>query len=315
MSTLPITEPGIYADIPMDAYHGQLTDTPSISSSGLRTILSKSPAHYYAESYLNPEAERVDTTALRFGKAAHSLLLGEEVFSEHFEVAPFVLGRNVNETSDGKKPAKGETPEWTAGDKTAWWQGVQEAGRLPLTQDEFASLRGMEKALKAEPLIQDGLLDGEAERSIVVRDEETGVWLKARPDVLPKAGWMVDYKTIADAHERKVARSVWDYGYHMQLALAAECLAMLGYPVPTKYALVFQEKKAPFAVTIQEIPVEAIWAGAKQNRTAIRRFAQCLADDTWPGYGIAPTLTTPQFIIDQCAGIPTADWMKPLENA
>ena len=302
MTALPISEPGIYAGIPMAEYHAQLTVGPSISSGGLRTITSKSPAHYFATSYLNPHAEKVDTTPFRIGKAAHSLLLGDEVFEEHFAVAPFDGGRNTS------------TGDWKAGEKQTWWSECQVMGRVPLSKDEYARILGMRDVLMREPLIQDGLLGGDAERSIICRDEETGVWLKARPDVIPKSGWMVDYKTVADAHPRKIQRAVFDHGYHQQLGLAAECLAQLGEPVPREYALVCQEKTPPYAVTIQSLPIEAIWAGVKQNRSAIRTFAQCLSEGVWPGYGEADDLTTPQYIIDRCAGIETPAWLKPLEN-
>ena len=315
MTALPITEPGIYAGIPMADYHRQLTSGPSTSSGGLRTIDAKSPAHYFAESYLNPDAEPTDTVALRMGKAAHSLLLGDEVFEDHFEVAPFKLGRNVNENADGEPADEGDDVVWRAGQKKDWWRGVERIGFIPLTQGELATLHAMREVLIREPLIQDGLLDGEAERSIVWRDEETGVWLKARPDVLPKAGWVVDYKTTADAHPRAAERDIWKRRYHMQLALVAEGMAALGFDVPREFALVFQEKTAPYAVTIQEVPAEAIWAGAKQNRAAIRTFAQCLSEGRWPAYGEGRPIQTPQFIIDKSAGIETPAWLKPLENA
>ena len=289
-----ITEPGIYLT-PMEWYHQQLTIGPSISSSGLRTIESQSAAHYFAGSYLNPDAEKVDTTPFRIGKAAHSLLLGDEVFEEHFAISSYAAFR----TNEAK----------------AWREAKTASGITVLKQAEYDAILAMRDVLLREPLINDGLLDGEAERSIVWRDEETGVWLKARPDVLPKAGWVVDYKTTADAHPRAVERSIWKYGYHMQLALVAEGLAALGMEIPREFAFVFQESKAPYAVTIQPLPLEAVWAGAKQNRTAIRRFAQCLSEGVWPAYGEGRDIQTPQFIIDRCAGIKTPDWIKPLEQA
>ncbi|MBL4538306.1 MAG: PD-(D/E)XK nuclease-like domain-containing protein [Oceanicaulis sp.] len=313
MTALPLTEPGIYADIPMAAYHGQLTIGPSISSSGLRTIYERSPAHYFKGSYLNPKAEPIDTEALRFGKAAHSLLLGDEVFADNFEVAPFVLGYNRNEMANGKAPKRGEDPDWTATSKDAWKDQVEQSGRIPLSQAAFAELQGMKTALLREPLIQDGLLDGEAERSIVWRDDETGVWLKARPDVLPKAGWVVDYKTTTDGRDFKVSRAVTDRLYHMQLALVCEGLVALGFPPPNQYALVFQEKTDPHAVTIKPIDVEAIMVGVKQNRIAIRRFAQCLSDGRWPAYEISGEYRIPPRMIDEVSHIETPDWLRALE--
>ena len=48
-----VSVPGVYA-LSMAEYHGDLCVGPSISSSGLRTIWSRSPAHYFHASPYNP---------------------------------------------------------------------------------------------------------------------------------------------------------------------------------------------------------------------------------------------------------------------
>ena len=84
-----ITEPGCYAGIPIELYHGDVTDGPGISSSGLRTIESKTPLHYWANSYLNPERLPQEAKEhFAFGHAAHTLLLSESGFKEKFVVRP-----------------------------------------------------------------------------------------------------------------------------------------------------------------------------------------------------------------------------------
>src|SRR5437763_16740 len=85
----PIAANGIYDGVPMAGYHRQLCIGPSISSSGLRTIFSKSPAHYFVDSYLNPDAEeQAEKEHFVLGSAAHHLLLGEDAFSTLFIVRP-----------------------------------------------------------------------------------------------------------------------------------------------------------------------------------------------------------------------------------
>src|SRR5258708_18976764 len=84
-----ITEPGVY-DLTMDRYHGQPCDGPSVSSSGLRTIWSASPAHYWLESSLNPHREEQgERPHFSLGRAAHHLLfLGRTGFDAEFVVRP-----------------------------------------------------------------------------------------------------------------------------------------------------------------------------------------------------------------------------------
>jgi hypothetical protein len=83
-----ITEPGCYL-MPIEAYHSDCAAGPSISSSGLRQIEQESPAHYWAQSYLNPDREQEeDSEAFILGRAAHHLLLGEGSFAQKFCVRP-----------------------------------------------------------------------------------------------------------------------------------------------------------------------------------------------------------------------------------
>ena len=49
-----VTEPGIY-DMPINWYHDDCCDGPSVSSSGLRTIELESPEHYWAHHPANPD--------------------------------------------------------------------------------------------------------------------------------------------------------------------------------------------------------------------------------------------------------------------
>jgi hypothetical protein len=53
-----ITAPGAYADIDAADYHRNpnLLPGPSLSSSGAKTLLGKSPFHFWYDSPLNPTA-------------------------------------------------------------------------------------------------------------------------------------------------------------------------------------------------------------------------------------------------------------------
>lgn len=294
MTDLPITEPGIYDDIDIEDYHSQCCDGPSVSSFGLRTILEQSELHFYSGWSGNPNAEPRNTDAFSFGSAAHALLLGDEAFERRHVVSKY--------------------PDFRTKEAKAWKAEQEEAGKRIIKQEQLAQIFAMRDALAKEPLVQAGILEGGVEQSLFWKDEETGVWLKARPDGLPKDGWMMDLKSTVSSHPRKIQRSIYNYRYDMQLALAAEGMAALGLEVPNSFALIFQEKTAPYAVTAQPIPLSAIEAGARSNRIAIRRFAQCLAEDTWPGYGEAEDIYVPEFIYDRIQGSKTPEWVEQIEE-
>lgn len=274
----PISEPGIYAGVPMKAYHGQLTVTPSISSGGLRKIENESCAHYFAESYLNPDrVERADSEALIFGRATHHLFGGEDRFFEHFALQPATY-------PDSKT---GEDKPWHGGAKFCkqWAQVQRENDRTVVTEAQLQHIRGMAASLDRHPAIEAGLLKGEVERSIVWRDAKTGVWLKARPDVIPlDCDMIVDLKTCAAADHHSVCRAITEHGYHMQLALAYEGLLAVTGRRLTDFILVFVEKTPPYAVSVKAVDTIDIEYGRRQLRRAIDKFARCLELNEWPAY-------------------------------
>jgi hypothetical protein len=273
-----IDKPGVY-EIDMETYHGDCCVGPSISSSGLREIESRSPAHYFAHSYLNADRVAKTSSGFALGSAAHALILGDEVFAERHIVSPFDAFR----TNEAKM----------------WRDDMQRAGKMILKQSDMDTVAAMAGVLKSHPLIQQGILEGEVEKSLLWTDPETGVWLKARPDTLPREGWLVDYKTTNDASDRALDRTICDYGYHMQLALAAEGMAELGLGMPSTFALIFQETSAPFAVRVVEIDPDFIFLGAQQNRRAIRKFWSCVDTGEWPAYAGERTATVPRWLEDR----------------
>ena len=269
----PISEPGIYAGIPMDAYHGQLTVGPSISSSGLRTIFYESPKHYFRDSYLNPNrAERSDSAAFKIGRAAHHLLLGESDFHKLFAVRPL----EIND-----RPWQGNR-----GDCRAWLVEQREAGLTVITEADLDAVRGMSESLAQEPLVQAGILNGLIEHSMVWKDPDTGVWLKWRPDAIPTDSLdFSDLKTTMSVKYGDLERAISNYGYHMQGALGAlACQALLGRPM-NSFSLVFVEKEDPWCVRTKTIRPADIDLGVKQVRAALSLFSTAVAQDHWIGPG------------------------------
>lgn len=263
-----IAEPGIYSGLPIMTYHSDCCVGPSISSGGLRTIDGVSPAHYWANSYLNPNREpQEDKDHFSLGRAAHTLILGEEGFRQEYVIRP------------------DKWDSWRTNDAKAWRDEHKAAGLTVLEPKNIDQIRGMAASLAAHPTIQAGLLNGEVERSIVWKDPVTGIWLKARPDVLPvDSNMIVDLKTCTAADPISARRAIADHGYHMQLGLAYEgMLAVTGRRM-TDFVLVFVETTAPYAVNIKPVDQNDITFGRRQIRRAINRFAECIEKGHWPAY-------------------------------
>lgn len=265
-----ISAPGVYKDMSMAAYHGDVCSGPSISSSGLRTIWSQSPAHYWYDSPYNPNRpEPKDRPHFSIGKAAHHLLyLGRKGFDAEFVVRP-------EEWSDWRSKAAKE------------WRAEQiKAGLTIITDAELEAITGMARSLGAHPLVKSGILDGAVERSLIFKDEKTGAWLKSRPDNIPSSsGLFADLKTADSVSDESLERSLASYGYHMQAALVGMASeALLGRPME-EFALVWVEKAPPHCVRVTVLTGADLERGRMQLRRAIHQFAECVATGEWPGPG------------------------------
>lgn len=278
---MKITKPGQYDRIPMEAYHGDLCEGPSVSSSGLRTIFSESCAHYFNKSYLNPDREEEeDKEAFILGRAAHHLLLGEDDFSTLFIVRPDKI--------DGEA--------WN-GNKTickAWLRKQADSGRTVLTPGQIEQIRGMARSLSRSALVQSGILNGRIEQTIVWKDKETGVWLKIRPDAMPEdSGDVADLKTTAHIGF-DIDNAASKFRYDMQGALIKWGLReVLGIEM-TSFSLVCALKKRPHCVDILTFHDEDIAQAELDLRVAIRTFANCLETGEW--FGPAGTQSDVRFL-------------------
>lgn len=265
-----IRQDGLYTGMSMDAYHGQPCDGPSISSSGLRTIWAQSPAHYYCTSSLNPDREdQAQKKHLNFGRAAHHLLLqGQDGFEQEYAVRP------------------DKWADFRTKDAREWRDEMIARGLAVLTDEDLYNISGMAKSLARNPLVKHGILDGDVERSLIFKDPETGVWLKSRPDCIPNAsGDVADLKTTNSVATEALQRTIEDYDYAMQGALAAAAFDKIMPMALESFTLVFVEKTAPWCVRVVTLTQEDMLRGSMQVAAATRIFAGCVQADEWPGPG------------------------------
>lgn len=272
----PIGMPGLYADVAMESYHGNLCTEPSLSGGGLKKIVLQSPAHYFDTCPYNPDpGPEKDTEAMKLGRAAHHVILGEKAFKSLYAIRP--------EVRPGSRTVK-----WhgTATECIEWMAARKNEGREVLSPDQGQRVLGMARALAQRPLVQQGILNGLIETSLVWKDKETGVWLKARPDALPLASLdFSDLKTTASVEWEKLLIAYRNGAHYISAALTAEgCRQVLKMEM-SSFTLVFVESKRPHSVRELTIKDVDIARGARLVRAGIRTFADCLDSGRWPGPG------------------------------
>ena len=273
-----ITKPGIYSHMNLEAYHNpDICDGPSISSSGLRDINPDrgSPAHFYAQWAGNPESTPKDTRAFVVGRAAHHLTLGQEFFAKLFAQQP-----------EEYAAPDGELKPWNNNAKFCreWHAIKRKEGRIVLTAKEVEAVKQMAISVGNHPLVKQGLLNGLVERSLFWRDEETGIWLKARPDAIPNhSGDFADLKTTHSVMFPSVIKSIRDFAYYQQIALVRTgCREVLELEM-SSFTYLFVESKAPWCTMDVQVDGEDVVRGDRMNRACLRTFAKCLKDGHWPG--------------------------------
>lgn len=265
-TTLAITRPGVYDGVPEAVYHRDPVPGGSLSSSGARRLLPPSCPALFRHEQLHGQPRK---QAWDFGRAAHELVLGVGG------------GIEVIDAPDYKTKAAQQARDAAYAD-----------GRTPLLPKDAQVVQDMAAALRAHPvagsLFRPG--EGKPEQSLFWKDPATGVICRARLDWLPtpvKGKRLVigDYKTARSVAPADLAKAIHEHGYHQQDDwYRTGCRALGIGDDDTSFVFVFQQKSAPYLVTVVELDVVARRIGAERNRRALQTYARCTETGHWPGF-------------------------------
>ncbi|ELO3637419.1 exodeoxyribonuclease VIII [Salmonella enterica] len=264
-------QPGIYYDIPNEAYHAG----PGVSKSQLDDI-ADTPAIYLWRKNAPVDTEK--TKSLDTGTAFHCRVLEPEEFSKRFIIAPEFNRR----TSAGKEEEK------------TFLEECARTGRTVLTAEEGRKIELMYQSVMALPLGQ-WLVEsaGYAESSVYWEDPETGILCRCRPDkIIPEFHWIMDVKTTADIQRFRTA--YYDYRYHVQDAFYSDGYRAQFGEIPTFVFLVASTTAecGRYPVEIFMMGEDAKLAGQREYRRNLQTLAECLNNDEWPAI---KTLSLPRW--------------------
>lgn len=274
-----ITQPGIYVGIPLEEYHGNrnLFDGPSVSKSALKHLIPAhggSPKAFWGRWGWNPNRIAPKTSdALDFGRALHALLLGDEVFDEKFIVRPDTYPDSKTGAAKPWHGASSWCKEW-----------LDEHSHLTvLSSDQIEMIRRMREDASQNHLVKLGVLSGRVERTMAYQCPETGIWVKARPDVIPTGdGVFADLKSVASMEEDFIERQLGDAGYYLQASMLRMVCRALGVPFDTFVLLYVLKDDVPDTAHV-ELSVHDIDRGEKVVRWCLRTIRRCLDAGEWPG--------------------------------
>lgn len=243
----------------IEVYHGLKDFT---SSSHLKLLEGgKTPAHL---KFVLDGGKKKATKATTSGTISHEIISNPIELWNKIKDVPEKLSRNTNEY----KAMVEENP-----------------GKILLKPSESQVYKDMKTRLLEFPEIVALLCsdNGISELSGFFKDPATGLPCKIRPDFLPGAEIITDYKSTIDASEAAFKKAIINFGYDIQ-----SYFYTLGMKVLTdrfhRFVFVAQEKTPPYEPMIYFADDEVIELGKQKATKHLETIRRCQESGIWPGY-------------------------------
>ncbi len=278
-SKTPDLDEGVHAGLDEGTYLA----LPYASQSRLRTLARHSPKRMRYEM-----AHPGDSTdAQILGSAIDVAVLEPDLLDSRYAVAhqceAFTKGgdrcKNIG-------AARYDGEHWFCNVKSHPPTGILRDDITALSPADWNTCVDLRDLCRVHPAAQ-RLLAGERKKLVAIWiDPETGVKCKAEFDVLDDTEtFITDLKSTLDASDEGFRREIDRWKYHWQGGFYVQGANILGFSVE-HYAIVAAEKGTPVDVNCFELSGEALDAGWKELRVALKRWAWCQEEGEWPGYDL-----------------------------
>ncbi len=288
---------------------------PGISASEVKVFANECPAHYQ-HRFLGEPAIRTESAAMVLGSMVHNLVLEPHVFDQRYLVQPepgeldlvtvpqlkaWLKDHNLNQAGNKSELIERilqqdpDAPVWAAMEEKR-----KQSKKKTVKPELMEQAHYMAESVLSNPQARQLLSRGDAEVSVWGKHEETGLLIKARPDWL-REGICIDLKTCACSSPQAFGRDFVKYGYDLQQAHYTSTLTSAGIEIRA-FAFIAVENEPPFITQVYLLNNEGIKAAFRRWEGIMKRLAECLEKDEWPGYADGETeLTLPRWYYQQYA--------------
>ena len=158
---------------------------------------------------------------------------------------------------------------------------LENEGKIILSADDAAKVEAMAESVLNHSGASTILgLGGESELSIFW--EENGLEMKGKIDRVNPFG-VIDVKTTKDASLAEFAKSVYNFGYHVQAAHYLAGAAANGLPCDD-FIIIAVENEPPYCTALRKIDHVSIMEGEQERQELIQKYLKCVEKKHWPGY-------------------------------
>lgn len=213
-----------------------------------------------------------ETAALVFGGALHAFVLDQEQWEREYIVLHEKIDRRTKEGKD------------------EWKYFLEESkGKRIISKEDFDIIQAMRDALYNHSAVASILKTAGKEVTVVFEDEETGLSVKTRPDILPTDDSRVifDLKKTRSATMHGFQRSCVQYGYARQAAIGLAGLTAVTGQKHDLFGFIAIEDKPPYRTEIYVLDDEFIQYGHSEFKRLLRIEKACREQNFYPNY--APT--------------------------
>jgi hypothetical protein len=243
---------------------------PSLSQSIAHTLVTRSPAHAYAQHPRLGGQARESTKATDQGEIIHALLLGKgsQVEVLHFDNYRKKIAQELRDAA-------------------------RDAGRVPMLEREYVGIVTAAAEISHRLAAFGIVLDGVSE--VALEWSEQGahgpVLCRGKLDHLKNAT-IYDVKKIESADALSRSRSAYAYGMDIQSAAYISAVEKLNPALSgrVEYVPLFVEIEPPYAVVPAPLDDVLMESGRRRWAQAVNLWEMCTREDRWPSY--TETITT-----------------------
>lgn len=218
-----------------------------------------------------------DTPAFKYGRLLHTLILEPTSFRAKYQYRPATY-------TDAKT---GQEKPWNENANVCkeWWAN-RKTNRDVVTDDEYNRADLVASAVREHPLVEKILAGPGFAEFTAVHDDPVYGKLKARLDYISTAGggWVADVKTMQDASDDGMAKSIADYNYHIQASFYLYMANAVGFNIADFYIIAIESNKLPARINVKRLDRQAIEFGGYAWQDALPQLRQCIETNNWPEY-------------------------------